>query len=100
MVQEAPDVAAIVETTNHILKEVNVSKTMSSEALTKTLGVLSNLTEKIQYFNTSQEEAKELITVRNCQTRPVVKGTLIGHFGVPKTLTLKTRLSAKPFSWK
>ena len=40
---------------------------MSSEALTKTLGVLSNLTEKIQYFNTSQEEAKELITVRNCQ---------------------------------
>ncbi|CAH3137455.1 unnamed protein product, partial [Porites lobata] len=59
---EAPDVAAIVETTNHILKEVNVSKTMSSEALTKTLGVLSNLTEKIQYFNTSQEEAKELIT--------------------------------------
>ena len=56
-----------METTNHILKEVNVSKTMSSEALTKTLGVLSNLTEKIQYFNTSQEEAKELITVRNCQ---------------------------------
>ena len=40
---------------------------MSSEALTKTLGVLSNLTEKIQYFNTSQEEAKKLITVRNCQ---------------------------------
>ena len=40
---------------------------MSSEALTKTLGVLSNLTEKIQYFNTSQKEAKELITVRNCQ---------------------------------
>ena len=40
---------------------------MSSEALTKTLGVLSNLTEKIQHFNTSQEEAKELITVRNCQ---------------------------------
>ena len=56
-----------METTNLILKEVNVSKTMSSEALTKTLGVLSNLTEKIQYFNTSQEEAKELITVRNCQ---------------------------------
>ena len=46
---------------------MNVSKTMSSEALAKTLGVLSNLTEKIQYFNTSQEEAKELITVRNCQ---------------------------------
>ena len=56
-----------METTNLILKEVNVSKTMSSEALSKTLGVLSNLTEKIQYFNTSQEEAKELITVRNCQ---------------------------------
>jgi len=32
--------------------------------------------------------------------RPVVKGTLIGHFGVPKTLTFKTRLSAKPFAWK
>ena len=26
--------------------------------------------------------------------------TVIGHFRVPKTLTLKTRLSVKPFLWK
>ena len=56
--------AAIVEITKHISNEVNDLKTMSSEELTKTLGVLSNLTDKIQQFNTSQGEVKELITVR------------------------------------
>ena len=37
---------------------------MSSQELTKTLGVLNNLTERIQHFNTTEREAKELITVR------------------------------------
>ena len=54
---------------------------MSSEALTKTLGVLSNLTEKIQDFNTTQEEAKELITVRNCQDFLYPGGILYEAFG-------------------
>ena len=61
--------AAIVEITKHISNEVNDLKTMSSEELTKTLGVLSNLTDKIQQFNTSQGEVKELITVRKTRSR-------------------------------
>ena len=32
------------------------------------------------------------------QTQPIEN--LIGHFRVRKTLTFKTRLSAKPFMWK
>ena len=60
--------AAIVEITKHISNEVNDLKTMSSEELTKTLGVLSNLTDKIQQFNTSQGEVKELITVRKTRS--------------------------------
>lgn len=55
---------ALVEVTRHIVDEVNDSKQMSSEELTKTLGVLSNLTERVQNFNTSKGEATELITVR------------------------------------
>ena len=62
--QQAADVAAIVKVTNHIVQEVNDLKKMSSQELTKTLGVLKNLTERIQHFNTTEREAKELITVR------------------------------------
>jgi len=46
------------------VQEVNDLKKMSSQELTKTLSVLNNLTERIQHFNTTEREAKELITVR------------------------------------
>ena len=55
---------ALVEVTRHIVDEVNDSKQMSSEELTKTLGVLSDLTERVRNFNTNKGEATELITVR------------------------------------
>jgi len=61
-IAQAADVAAIVKVTNHIVQEVNDLKKMSSQELTKTLSVLNNLTERIQHFNTTEREAKELIT--------------------------------------
>ena len=71
--------AAIVEITKHISHEVNDLKTMSSEELTKTLGVLSNLTAKIQQFNTSQGEVKELITVRKTRKPLSPSDTFLGR---------------------
>ena len=56
--------ATIVAVTKLISRKVNYMKKMSSEELNKTLGVLKNLTAKIQHFNTTGRQAKDLITVR------------------------------------
>ena len=56
--------ATIVAVTKLISRKVNNMKKMSSEELNKTLGVLKNLTAKIQNFNSTGRQAKELITVR------------------------------------
>lgn len=56
--------ATIVAVTKLISRKVNNMKKMSSEELNKTLGVLKNLTAKIQNFNSTGRQAKDLITVR------------------------------------
>jgi len=61
--QEAADVATVIEATKHIADEVNGLKKMSSEELSQTVDVLNNVKEKMQNFNTSKQEAGELITV-------------------------------------
>ena len=61
--QNAANVATIVAVTKLISRKVNDMKTMSSEELNKTLAVLKNLTAKIQHFNTTGGQAKDLITV-------------------------------------
>ncbi|KAK2567536.1 Matrilin-2 [Acropora cervicornis] len=60
--KNAADVATIVAVTKLISRKVNDMKKMSSEELNKTLGVLKNLTAKIQHFNTTGRQAKDLIT--------------------------------------
>ena len=54
----------IVAVTKLISRKVNNMKKMSSEELNKTLGVLKNLTAKIQNFNSTGRQAKDLIKVR------------------------------------
>lgn len=56
--------ATIVAVTKLISRKVNNMKKMSSEELNKTLGVLKNLTAKIQNFNSTGRQAKDLIKVR------------------------------------
>ena len=67
--------ATIVAVTKLISRKVNDMKKMSSEELNKTLSVLKNLTAKIQHFNTTGRQAKDLITVR-LETRQVQKCVL------------------------
>ena len=54
----------MIEATKHIADEVNGLKKMSSEELSQAVDVLNNVKEKMQNFNTSKQEAGELITVR------------------------------------
>ncbi|XP_067018681.1 adhesion G protein-coupled receptor E2-like isoform X4 [Acropora muricata] len=61
-IANAADVATIVAVTKLISRKVNNMKKMSSEELNKTLGVLKNLTAKIQNFNSTGRQAKDLIT--------------------------------------
>ena len=73
------------------LKTVNANFTFP-EILYKLLG--TNLFPQ-KNFTKSYKESSGLIACGNWQVKQS-----IGHFRVPKTLSLKTRLSANPFLWK
>ncbi|XP_068731169.1 adhesion G protein-coupled receptor E2-like isoform X1 [Montipora capricornis] len=61
-IANAAHVATLVAVTKLVSRTVSDMKKMSSEELNKTLSVLKNLSAKIQLFNTTEGQARELLT--------------------------------------